>query len=181
MTSWHDPEQWRGLVDGSACPICARGEPLDMIATLPATWLTMPDRAPMIGYVCLVSRVHAVELHDLEEAEANAFTRDARDVSRALQAVTGAVKLNYAMHGNVLPHLHMHIFPRHRGDAFEGRVVDPGAIHAPVYGAGGCEAMRRELLRGLSGVGPPLGATDNLTPGVGRPEVGLSGRKEKAP
>ncbi|HET9066119.1 MAG TPA: HIT family protein [Gemmatimonadales bacterium] len=149
MTSWHDPEHWRGLLDGSACPICIRGEPLDIIATLPATWLTMTDRAPMVGYVCLVSRIHAVELHDLDETEACAFMRDARTVSRALQAVTGAVKLNYAMHGNVLPHLHMHLFPRHRGDAFEGRVVDPGAIHPPVYTAGAFEAMRGELQRVL--------------------------------
>jgi hypothetical protein len=31
-------------------------------------------------------------------------------VSKALAAATGAVKLNYEIHGNSLPHLHMHFF-----------------------------------------------------------------------
>jgi hypothetical protein len=44
---------------------------------------------------CLVSKIHAVELHDLTDAAGTAFMRDARRVSAALAASTGAVKLNY--------------------------------------------------------------------------------------
>jgi diadenosine tetraphosphate (Ap4A) HIT family hydrolase len=68
----------------------------------------MQEAAPVRGYACLVSRTHAVELHELPEATAYAFMRDARRVSSALLATTGAVKLNYEIHGNSLPHLHMH-------------------------------------------------------------------------
>ncbi len=103
----------------------------------------------MVGYACLVSRTHAVELHDLTEQTASAFMRDARKVSRALLAATGAVKLNYEIHGNTLPHLHMHFFPRYRGDRFEGRPIDPRQITQPVYGPGEFQKIVDRFLRAL--------------------------------
>ena len=95
-------------------PICLRREPLDLVANLEASWLTMQEAAPVRGYVCLVSQIHAVDLHDLQEAVACAFMRDACRVSKAVASVTGAVKMNYEIHGNTIPHLHMHFFPRTR-------------------------------------------------------------------
>ena len=89
-----------------------------MVTKLEASWVTMQEPAPIRGYVCLVSQTHAVELHDLHEDDAAAFMRDARKVSRAVASVTGAVKLNYEIHGNSIPHLHMHFFPRYCGDHF---------------------------------------------------------------
>jgi uncharacterized protein (TIGR02246 family) len=146
--NWNDRTKWQGLLDGSGCPICVRGEPLDIIAGLASSWLTMPERAAVPGYVCLVSRVHAVELHDLTDAQAASFMRDVRRVSAAVSLVTGAVKLNYEIHGNVLPHLHMHFFPRRVGDRFEGRLIDPG-IAVPIYAAGEHDAIRERLVREL--------------------------------
>jgi len=98
-----------------------------------SSWLTMSEKAPMPGYVCLVSRIHAVELHDLSESQGEAFMRDARQVSQALSAATGAIKLNYEIHGNTLPHLHMHFFPRYPGDPFEGGAIEPRRVQQPVY------------------------------------------------
>jgi diadenosine tetraphosphate (Ap4A) HIT family hydrolase len=114
MSAWNDPARWAALCSGAACPICIRQKPLDVVATLEASWVTMQEAAPVSGYVCLVSQLHAVELHDLPEAAASAFMRDAQRVSRALKTGKGAVKLNlvklnYEMHGNSLPHLHMHL------------------------------------------------------------------------
>src|SRR5579872_1091731 len=100
MTSWNDPARWAALYSGAACPICIRQKPLDVVATLEASWVTMQEAAPVSGCACLVSRLHAVELHDLPEATASAFMRDAQRVSRALKTATGAVKLNYEIHGN---------------------------------------------------------------------------------
>src|ERR1700694_5859903 len=85
--------------------------PLHLIAELESSWLTMAEDAAMVGYVCLVSRVHAPELHDLNEHSAAAFMRDYRRVSNAVSVATEAVKLNYEIHGNTLPHLHIHFFP----------------------------------------------------------------------
>ena len=148
MSNWNDRVRWQGLLDGSGCPICVRGEPLDIIAGLSSSWLTMPERAAVAGYVCLVSRVHAVELHDLTDAQAASFMRDVQRVSAGVSRVTAAVKLNYEIHGNVLPHLHMHFFPRHVGDRFEGRPIDPG-LAEPVYAAGQYHAIRERLVREL--------------------------------
>ena len=32
---------------------------------------------------------------------------------------------NVEIHGNTIPHLHTHIFPRYPGDPFEGKPIDP--------------------------------------------------------
>lgn len=149
MGAWNDPARWAALSSGAACPICQRHEPLDVVATLEGSWVTMQRAAPMRGYACLVSRVHAVELHDLPDEAAVVFMRDAQALSRALASVTASVKMNYEVHGNSLPHLHMHFFPRHRGDAFEGRPIDPKSVVQPVYAAGEFERLRDELVRVL--------------------------------
>lgn len=150
MSKWNSPAEWQRLCDGSACPICVRGQPLNIIASLGASWLTMSDNAPMVGYACLVSRVHAVDLHDLGEDQSVYFMRDAHRVSAALSSVTGAVKLNYEIHGNTLPHLHMHFFPRYAGDPFEGRAIEPYRINQPVYAHGQFVELRDRLVQALA-------------------------------
>jgi diadenosine tetraphosphate (Ap4A) HIT family hydrolase len=45
-------------------------------------------------------------------------------VARELRAVTRARKINYEIHGNTLPHLHAHLYPRFEGDPFESRPID---------------------------------------------------------
>lgn len=149
MSTWKDEERWRALCSGEACPICCRQEPLDVIAELETSWVTMQESAPVPGYVCLVSRTHAVELHDLAEEVAAAFMRDAQRVSKAVSAATGAVKLNYEIHGNSLPHLHMHFFPRYRGDRFEGKPIDPKSVLGSVYAEGEFQRIRDTFLLSL--------------------------------
>lgn len=149
MSLWNDPARWAALCSGEACPICIRREPLDIVAKLEASWVTMQEAAPIAGYACLVSQIHAVELHDLSEADALAFMRDARRVSKALAEATGAVKLNYEVHGNSLPHLHMHFFPRYRGDQFEGQPINPRLVTRPVYAPGEFQCIRDAFLAEL--------------------------------
>jgi diadenosine tetraphosphate (Ap4A) HIT family hydrolase len=149
MSLWNDHDRWSELCSGAACPICRRREPLDVVAKLEASWVTMQEAAPVPGYVCLVSQTHAVELHDLPEARASAFMRDARKVSMAVASVTGAVKMNYEIHGNSIPHLHMHFFPRYRGDQFEGHPINPRLVVQPVYAPGEFERTRDALVIAL--------------------------------
>jgi diadenosine tetraphosphate (Ap4A) HIT family hydrolase len=150
MSAWNDQDRWAGLCSGATCPICLRTQPHDVIATWEASWVTMAEQAaPMPGYVCLVSRIHAVELHDLSPEAACTFMSDASKVSRALALVTGALKLNYEIHGNSIPHLHMHFYPRFRGDAFEGRPIDQRSVIQPVYAPGQFEGIRVALIEAL--------------------------------
>jgi diadenosine tetraphosphate (Ap4A) HIT family hydrolase len=71
-------------------------------------------------------------------------------VSAALAAGTDAVKLNYKIHGNSLPHLHMHFFPRYRGDQFEGQPINPKSVTQPVHAAGEFQRICEKFLRALN-------------------------------
>lgn len=152
MALWNDNERWSALCSGVACPICQRAEPMDAVAKLEASWVTMQEAAPVRGYVCLVSQTHAVDLHDLPEAAACAFMRDVHKVSRAVASATKAVKMNYEIHGNSIPHLHMHFFPRYRGDQFEGQPINPKLAVQPVYAPGEFERTRDGFLAALAAI-----------------------------
>lgn len=153
MSQWADPVAWAQRRSVEACVICRQGVPNDLLAELETSWVTVNEDAPMRGYACLVLRRHAVELHDLSETEGTAFMRDIRRLSAAVQEVTGAVKLNYEVHGNSLPHLHMHFFPRYAGDPFEGGPINPKAVGQPVYAPGEITTVRTRLLQALVGAG----------------------------
>jgi diadenosine tetraphosphate (Ap4A) HIT family hydrolase len=150
MSSWNDHGRWEALCSGEACPICSQPEPLDVVSKLEVSWVTMQAAAPVRGYVCLVSQIHVIELHDLPEAASFAFMRDARRVASALMATTKAVKLNYEIHGNSIPHLHMHYFPRYRGDRFEGEPINPRLVVQPVYAPGEFQSLREAFLVALA-------------------------------
>jgi len=128
VSKWADPEEWRRLRSGEECPIClsirSEGKCRGTIAELETGYLTTQPEQPVRGYCCLVLMRHAVELHDLEKTEATALMEDMRAVSGALQRVTGAVKINLEIHGNTIPHLHAHFYPRYVGDRFENGPID---------------------------------------------------------
>jgi diadenosine tetraphosphate (Ap4A) HIT family hydrolase len=125
------------------------------------------------GYACLVFARHAVELHDLNEAEAAAFMRDMRRVSAAAAAITNPVKMNYEVHGNTAPHLHVHFFPRYQGDQFEGGPINPRIAKRPAYAPGEFEQFRERLQTALvlPNTGLKLSAPAPKESG-GRPEMG---------
>jgi diadenosine tetraphosphate (Ap4A) HIT family hydrolase len=41
-----------------------------------------------------------------------AFMQDVQLVGKAIMQVTGAPRINYAILGNAVPHIHAHVFPR---------------------------------------------------------------------
>jgi len=152
MSGWRDWTAWAAMRrGGDACPICRDGIPRDVVADLEVSWVAMGEEAPMRGYAVLVLKRHAVELHELAEDEATAYMRDVRRLSRAIADVTDAVKLNYEIHGNTIPHLHMHLFPRYVGDPFEGRPIDPRSVTTPVYAPGELAALRARVREALVG------------------------------
>lgn len=108
-----------------SCPICLRGTPLDVIAELDATWVTAAEEAPLPGYACVVARRHVVEPFQLPAAELDTFWSEAMLVARAVHDLVRPVKMNYEIHGNTIPHLHMHLYPRYSGDPYAGAPIDP--------------------------------------------------------
>ena len=155
--AWSDPHRWAALRDGSGCPVCTEG-PGEVAVELAASWVTMPPRAPLAGYVCLVAKRHAVEPFELPMDERIAFWEDVNRVAAALDRALTPVKLNYEIHGNTLPHLHLHLFARQRGDRFEGRPID--GMEGRARGDDELAALR-EALEGL-GRTDPYGAQKDL-------------------
>ena len=128
-----------------ACVICARGNPLDVLVELGATWASAPAQAPLPGYVCVVSKVHVIEPFELRDEARRAFWDDVSALAEAVHGATAATKLNYEIHGNTIPHLHVHLYPRYPGDPYEGRPIDPASGHPFVRSAADLDDLRRAV------------------------------------
>jgi len=125
---WSDLRTYRQRTTPEGCPICqsirADGQPDDTLVALEASWVTAPRRAPLPGYVCLVARRHVIEPYELSQPEQQAFFAEAMGTARAVAELVRPVRVNYEIHGNSIPHLHLHVYPRHAGDPFVGGPID---------------------------------------------------------
>ena len=108
----------------ASCVICGNGDgrPGDVLVELASSWVTAAREACLPGYVCVVSRRHVVEPFELDDG--GAWWAECMRVARALAAELRPAKMNYEIHGNTVPHLHLHIYPRFAGDPFTGRPID---------------------------------------------------------
>jgi len=143
MSGWIDVAEWEQQRGGAGCRVCL--SKADAIAQLEASWALIGPEDPVRGYVRLVFGRHAVELHDLTDPEGAALMRDIRNVSARVTRITNPVKMNYEVHGNTAPHLHVHFFPRYRGDQFEGGPINPRVAKRPAYPPGEFERFRERL------------------------------------
>jgi len=116
-----DPEAWANLSTLEGCPWCQKRPPEHWIlAETGACWVTGGEEATLPGYVCLVSKLHAVEPFHLAPDQQVEFWLDAMATAEGLSDATNPVKMNYEIHGNTTPHLHMHLYPRTAGDVYVG-------------------------------------------------------------
>jgi diadenosine tetraphosphate (Ap4A) HIT family hydrolase len=105
-------------VSASACRAC-RGEwpPADaFIADCGPTKAYLHDDQFFAGWTVLVLKRHVTELYDLDRDERGALMDAVSEMARALAGVYAAVKMNYALLGNQLPHIHWHLIPRTADD-----------------------------------------------------------------
>ena len=112
------------LVTESNALFCTRGTPLHAIAETPDVWVTAAPDAALPGYVCVVSKTHVVEPFDLDTDTSAAFWLACTRAARGARDAVSARKVNYEIHGNTIPHLHMHIYPRYPHDPFQGRPIN---------------------------------------------------------
>ncbi len=148
MSFHHDLEKWRRWCEPEHCPICRDQEPPGdtvIIRETEFSWLEAHPRVCLPGTCCVLAKTHAVELDDLSEADLLGFMKDLQTAARALKQVTGAVKINYEIHGNTVPHLHLHLFPRTVGDPFPGEPIQFGQTDPPVYGEGEFDEFIRAM------------------------------------
>jgi diadenosine tetraphosphate (Ap4A) HIT family hydrolase len=65
--------------------------------------------------------------------------------ARAVAELERPLRVNYELHGNSVPHLHLHLYPRHAGNPFVGGPIDPR--HRPVIRSDEQLATLREVIR----------------------------------
>jgi diadenosine tetraphosphate (Ap4A) HIT family hydrolase len=82
----------------------------------------------------------------------NQFLTDMSSIGDALLAVSGALRINYAIFGNVEPALHAHVFPRMPDEPAAIRSAQPWALDwqgAPSFSATEHAAFQRRLAQQL--------------------------------
>ncbi len=109
--------------DCAFCRIQAGEVPADMVLE-DADFVAFLDARPVFkGHVLVVPRRHYVTLADLPVAAVSPLFERVRLVSAALPAALGAqgtfVALNNIVSQSV-PHLHVHVVPRTKGDGLRG-------------------------------------------------------------
>jgi len=106
---------------------CRAGTDPTMIARLPSGWAVMGDPQVLAGYCLLLPDPVVPHLNALPPQGQAAFLADLARLGQAVYEVTGAVRINYAMFGNVEPALHAHVHPRYAGEPEALRAAHPWA------------------------------------------------------
>jgi diadenosine tetraphosphate (Ap4A) HIT family hydrolase len=66
------------------------------------------------GRCILALKGHKTEVFHMEAEELQAWARDVSRASKALYGTFSPDKINYAIFGDLYPHLHMHLIPKYR-------------------------------------------------------------------
>jgi diadenosine tetraphosphate (Ap4A) HIT family hydrolase len=84
-----------------------------LIARLPSGWAVFGEQQFLRGYALLLPDPVVGTLNELQGAVRGQFLADMARLGDAVLAATGALRINYAMFGNVEPALHAHVVPRY--------------------------------------------------------------------
>ena len=127
---------------------CRAGADPTLIARMPSGWAVMGEKQVLRGYCLLLPDPVVPHLNALEAEERMRFLADMGRLGDAVLAVTGALRINYAMFGNLEPALHAHVFPRYADEPEEFRAGNPWGYdwtEAAAFDANGHGTLKREL------------------------------------
>lgn len=152
MSFHHNPDEWLFLAQKENCPYCQNADDPSNSVTLKLfkhSELCAHPQVSLKGTCYLITQEHYVELFDMEPETLSGFMQEVQLAARVLKEVTGAFKINYEIHGNTVPHLHLHLFPRYLDDPFAATSIDYGRIDPPVYQAGEFEKFVQNMQKQL--------------------------------
>ena len=139
MSFHNDHEKWKDMADPENCPVCqAKPMPEGMIDIyeLEHSWLNSEPVECMKWACHATAKYHGIELYHLTDSELLGLMRDIQFYAEALKNVTDCVKINYEIHGNTIPHLHVHLYPRTMDDPFPGQPIDYNQKSGDIYDKG---------------------------------------------
>ncbi len=92
---------------------CREGRDPTCLGRMTSGWAVMGDPQVLRGYCLLLPDPVPPHLNDMDLAHRGQFLVDMAALGDVVLAVTGALRVNYAMYGNLAPALHAHVFPRY--------------------------------------------------------------------
>ena len=115
---------------------CRAGMEPTVIARLPSGWALLGQRQVLRGYCLLLPDPVVPHLNALGAPERDRFLADLGRLGDAVMAATGALRINYAIFGNLEPALHAHVHPRYADEPEALRTGNPWAydwMQAPLF------------------------------------------------
>jgi diadenosine tetraphosphate (Ap4A) HIT family hydrolase len=111
------------------CPLCdfisqPQSHPL-FLAELSETIALLGDNQGCPGWCVLILKDHHEHLAALPILRQTRIFEDVAKTANAIRQIFGPLRINYECLGNVAPHIHWHIIPRH---------ADDPTPRAPVWG-----------------------------------------------
>ena len=103
------------------------GDDPTFIARLASGWAVLGVRQVLPGYCLLLPDPVVPTLNALQGAARESFLADMGALGDAVLTVTGAVRINYAIFGNLDPALHAHVIPRYHDEPDGLRTAQPWA------------------------------------------------------
>ena len=108
------------------------------VARLASGWAVLGERQVLPGYCLLLPDPVVPTLNALAGGAREAFLVDMAALGDAVLAVTGAIRINYAIFGNLDQALHAHVIPRYHDEPAAFRTAQPWAYDwdsAPAFDA----------------------------------------------
>jgi diadenosine tetraphosphate (Ap4A) HIT family hydrolase len=96
---------------------CSAGTHPGLIAELDTGFAVLGDSQQFRGYSILLCKTPVTELHELDQSTRLRYLQEMSQLAESVGVVTSAHKLNYECLGNMVHHLHFHVFPRQASEA----------------------------------------------------------------
>lgn len=104
----------------------AQREPA-LVARMASGWAVLSATQVLRGYCVLLPDPVVPHLNALAGAARASFLDDLARLGDAVLEVTGALRINYAIFGNLEPALHAHVMPRYADEPEAYRTANPWA------------------------------------------------------
>jgi len=104
------------------CPLCERvkitgeGKYPYLIHEFKNSYLMLGEHQFFKGYCVLLAKDHHKEMTELPANIQSEIFQELMSAQRALEAEFKPTKMNLCSLGNVVPHIHWHLFPRYQSD-----------------------------------------------------------------
>lgn len=95
---------------------CRSGSYPKAVCRVTSGWVVLGDVQFLRGYSLILPDPVVPDLNALDAADRRTLLYEASVLGDALLEITGALRINYEILGNLEPALHVHVFPRFRDE-----------------------------------------------------------------